>query len=257
MDYAYNKYIDVFNIEKNRLIYILDRVKLCEKTWQVQFTDFLTPEEAISLASICNEKQLTLELNGGRNDCERVIGAISNDGTSDRFPIKVLKIIGNLKFENLNHRDYLGAVLSLGIRREKVGDINVFDDGAEIYLHDDIASYIELNLTKIKHTGIKTKIINVEDARDKIQSYKEARVIVTSMRIDCVVAALINISRAKASELIRSGVIKVNHTVQDEVDYKVKIEDLFSIKGFGRYKVSELSGKTKSDRQTLIIKKYI
>lgn len=253
----YNKYFDIFDIEKNRLIYLLDRVKLSEKTRSTQFTDFLTPEEALSLFAICNENRLKCELCGGSEDCERVIGAISMMDIMLEYPIEVLKITGNFKFEKLNHRDYLGAVLSLGIKREKIGDINVFEDGAEIFLHKDIASYIALNLNKIKHTGIKTELIGLSEARVKIQSFKEMKIIVTSMRLDSVIAALLNLSRAKAAELVKSGVVKVNHAAHEDVDFKVKEEDLFSIKGFGRFKISELSGKTKSDRQTLIVKKYI
>lgn len=253
-----NKYLAMFQFEKGRIVYLLDKVKLCRKSDTVQYTDFMTPEEAMALARICSDEGLFLKLYGGLPDSERVMGGIfAFEQTEFDFPLDVLAITGNLKFESLSHRDYLGSILSVGIRREKIGDINVFEDGAEIFIHRDISSYMEMSIQKIKHTGVKTTLIPIEKARGKLQSYQEFKAIVSSMRMDCVVAEMLRISRAKAVLEIRSGGIKVNHIVREEIDYKIKENDLFSIRNHGRFQIASLVGKTKSDRQTLLIKKYI
>lgn len=253
----YNKYFENYSGDKGSLIYLIDKVKLSQRTWETAFTHFLTPEEQIILKKICLKNLINVEFYGGIGECERAIGAIYREELTASFPIDILKISGNFKFEKLNHRDYLGAVLSLGITREKIGDINVFEDGAEIYVHSDICSYIELNLNKIKHTGIKTSIMNLSEGREKIQKFDDLRINITSPRLDCVVSAILNTSRAKAVSIIKSGEVKLNYSVTDEISGKIKIGDLISLKGFGRIQVEDILGVTKSDRLTLLVKKYL
>ena len=253
----YNKYFEGYPKDKGSIIYLIDKVKQSQRTWETEFTHFLTPEEQIILKKICCEDLINVEIYGGIGECERGIGAIYKEDLRGSFPISILKISGNFKFEKLNHRDYLGAVLSLGITRDKIGDINVFEDGAEIYVHSDICSYIELNLNKIKHTGIKTSIIELSGGRKKIQEFNDLRINITSPRLDCVVSAILNTSRAKAVSIIKSGEVKLNYSVTEEICGKIKIGDLISLKGFGRIRVDDILGVTKSDRLTLLVKKYL
>jgi RNA-binding protein YlmH len=252
-----NKYTAYYSADKNRIIYLLDKVKQAGKSYNTVYTDFLTPEEAILLKKICNEEHLSLELSNHESDNERVIGAVFSEEKDGEYPYKIIKIHGNFKFEKLNHRDYLGAILSLGIKREKIGDINVFDDGAEVYVHNDICIYVIDNLSKIKHTGVKTSFIKDNEARIKHIDFKETKIIVTSFRLDCIVAALLNQSRTKAVAYIKDGAVKLNYSIEFETNKNVEIKDLVSIKGFGRYILEEKIGLTKSDRTTLLIKKYL
>lgn len=252
-----SKFIDNYSGDKSKILYLLDKVKLSKKCFKTVFTDFLTPEEAIILRRICQHEYMMVEFSGGNGERERVIGGIFSEELYEDFPIEVLKISGNFKFESLNHRDYLGTVLSLGIKREKIGDINVFEDGAEIYIHSDICSYIGQNISKIKHTGVKTSIIKVSESREKIQKFLDSKVNVASLRLDCIVSALINLSRANAVSFISSGSVKLNHSINYETDYKVKLNDLISIKGYGRFIIEDILGVTKSERLTLLIKKYL
>jgi RNA-binding protein YlmH len=252
-----DKYTAYYSADKSRIIYLLDKVKQAEKSYNTVYTDFLTPEEAMLLKRICNEENLDMELSNQESDNERVIGAVFSEERDGEYPYKIIKIYGNFKFEKLNHRDYLGAILSLGIKREKIGDINVFDNGAEVYVHNDICSYIKDSLSKIKHTGVKTSIIKEEEARIKHIDFKEIKIIVTSFRLDCIVSALLNQSRTKAAAFIKDGAVKLNYSVENETNKRVEMKDLISIKGFGRYILEEVIGTTKSDRTTLLIKKYL
>lgn len=253
----YNKYFENYLGEKSKLIYLIDKVKFSNKSWDTVFTDFLTPEDVLVLNKLCLESGLKVKFLGGIGECERVIGAIYKDEMVEPFPIEVLKITGNFKFESLNHRDYLGTVLSLGIKREKIGDINLYEDGAEIYMHSDMCSYIGQNINKIKHTGVKTSIIKISQAREKVQKFYDMKINITSLRLDSIVAALINLSRANGAIKIKGGDVKLNYAVIDEVNAKVKRDDLISIKGFGRYKIEDILGLTKSDRLILLVKKYL
>lgn len=250
-------YIAHCSVDKSRVFYLMDKIRLAEKTQGTVYTDFLTPEEAQLLIRMCKEEHMKPEFNNMVAEAERLIGAVYSYEREGEYPCAVLKISCNPKFEKLEHRDYLGSLLALGIKREKIGDINVFDDGAEVFLHTDICEYVVSNLDKVKHSGIKCNRIEIEAAREKKLALKEMKVITTSLRLDCVVAALLNLSRSRAAEEIKSGGVKLNHSVEMETNKKVEIKDLVSIKGHGRYIIDELTGHTKSDRITLQIKKYL
>ncbi|WDC85882.1 YlmH/Sll1252 family protein [Caloramator sp. mosi_1] len=166
----------------------------------------------------------------------------------------IIKVNGNFKFEKLSHRDYLGALLSLGIKREKIGDINVFDDGAEIYVSKELSDYIVFNLNKIKHTGIKLEKITFEEARERVQFFKEIVVNAASLRIDAVISEVYNLSRSEASSLIKQGNVKINYISNDDQSYKLNDGDIVSVKGFGRFIFSSVIRNTKSQRLVLSIK---
>ena len=250
-------YFQAFPQQKEKVIYLLDKVRIAEKTYDDILIDFLTPEEQIILEKICKDKGIHAAFFGGRTSFERAAAIIGVNEYTGNFPVDIIKISGNFKFEKLTHRDYLGSILSLGIKREKVGDINVYEDGAEVYLSRDISSYIINNLVKIKHSGIKVKKILFEEAREKIQKFKDIRENIASFRIDSVVAAAYRISRSEAVELIKSGSVKLNYIETYEPSKKAKIADIFSVKGYGRFEIVDNQGPTRKDRLNVILRKYI
>lgn len=250
-------YLQAFPEQKEKVIYLLDKVRIAEKTYNDVLIDFLTPEEQIILKSICKEEDIHAAFFGGRGSFERAAAVIGIDEYAGEFPVDIIKISGNFKFEKLTHRDYLGSILSLGIKREKVGDINVYEDGAEIYLSRDISSYIINNMVKIKHSGVKVKRIQLDEAREKILKFKDIRATIASFRVDSVVAAAYGISRSEAAALVKSGSVKLNFVETDESSKKVKTTDIFSVKGYGRFEIVDNPGLTKKDRLNVILRKYI
>jgi RNA-binding protein YlmH len=242
---------------KEKISIFMDKITRVKRTWEESFTDFLNPDEQMLLKRICKNEELYLGFMGGKGYWERAVSVISCSQYKDNFPVDIIRIKGNFKFEKLNHRDYLGAILSLGIRREKIGDINVFEDGAEAWLSNEISDYISLNLIKIKHTGIKCERISYDEAREKVQSFREMNVNISSMRLDCIIASVINVSRSEGAGLIKSGNVKVNYNVEDEFSKKINEGDLLSIKGYGRYQIDKIINVTKSERLNIAIKKFI
>lgn len=253
----YTKYFEMYPEYRDKISIFMDKITRVKKTWEETFTDFINPDEQILLKRICQNEDIYSGLMGGKGYYERAVSVISISEYTGDFPIDIVRINGNFKFEKLNHRDYLGALLSLGIRRDKIGDINVFEDGAEIWLSNEISDYIVYNLSKIKHTGIKTEKMFYTEAREKIQAFKEMSVNVSSMRLDCIAASVINVSRNEAAGLIKSGNVKVNYNVEDEPSTKINSGDLLSIKGYGRYQIDNLINITKSQRMNIAIKKFI
>lgn len=251
------KYSYYFTDDEQLCIELLDKVKRAKKSFKYVQTDFIAPDAQEFLKKVCSEEELYVTFFGGIGDFERAVGIIGAEEYEGSSPIDVIKVSGNFKFENLTHRDFLGAILSLGIKREKVGDINLYEDGAELYLHAEISDYVCFNLTKIKHTGVKTEKINYYDARKRIQQFSERKINVASMRLDCIVSSAANISREKASSLIRNGNVKINYCLCDDSSKKLNEGDLISIRGYGRFYIDKTLGITKKDRISLSIKKYI
>jgi RNA-binding protein YlmH len=243
--------------DKEKMVYLLNKILQTKKSSCSAFTDFLNPDEQMLVSRLCIENGMKVVFYGGKGEFERAIGVISDDTYEEDIPVDVIKITGNFKFEKLNHRDYLGTILSLGIKREKVGDINLYEDGAEIWVIRDISSFICQNLSKIKHTGIKASIISMEDSRERIQDFKPIKINIASFRLDSIIAALTGFSRNQAAEYIKSGNIKLNFSEIKEADEKIETGDLISIKGFGRYKITGDGSTTRSGRINIEVKKYI
>ena len=251
------RFIESFTGEKGRAEAILGRLVLTIKTGKTAFTDFLNPEEQRMLGRACSSEGLQLKLFGGRGNFERAVGDISTEPYEGEFPVQVLRATGCFKFEKLDHRDYLGAILSQGVRREAVGDINVFDDGAEIWVLKDIGNHICMGLDKIKHTGIKLQPIDQQEARERIQQFKEYSINAASMRLDAIASGVTGVSRGKISEMIKKGEVKLNYSEEFDPSCKTDSQDVLSIKGYGRYLVGEILGNTRSGRLNIIVKKYI
>ena len=157
-----------------------------------------------------------------------------------------------------SHRDYLGGVMKLGIKREKVGDIFVFEDGADILVLDEISKFLLNNLfTLTRFSKSKIEKINLEDIRKKEINKEELKIIVSSMRLDCVVSELLKTSRGKAEEIIKEQRLFVNFENVDKLTKQIKENDLITVRGTGRFEVAEIEGTTRSGRIILIVNKYI
>ncbi|SEF68617.1 RNA-binding protein YlmH, contains S4-like domain [Caloramator fervidus] len=240
-------------LNKNTYLSFLNKIALAKK-WICTFTDFLDPEEQSALREMCFDEDVEVSF-FKEGILERTVARLGT--CDDEYPIDIIKVEGNFKFEKLEHRDYLGAILSLGIKREKVGDINVFDDGAEIYIMKDLSDYIMLNLHKIKHTSVKLRKINLNEARERQIKYKEFILNVPSFRIDAIVSELIGVSRSKASDIIKSEKVKLDFKIIKELDTKVKPNSIISVKGYGRFIIGEHLGVTKSGRFVIEAKKIV
>ena len=128
------------------------------------------------------------------------------------FPYEVIRISNKSKFKKLEHKHYLGTLLSLGFKREKLGDLVVKEDLCFVPVVDDIVEYIINSLEKINGCAVKIEVLG-NNEYNLIQSeikQVERIVLSTSMRIDCIVSAITNISRSKADKLLTSGKVLVD-----------------------------------------------
>lgn len=259
------------NIDKNLLIEhikdadqhlnmrkVIDKLEKVINNHSVEYTDFLDPYQRKLCYSFLNRfKEISYFEEGGLEKAERksiIIFPTYLDKTHIEVPIKALRIDGSFKFRELNHRDYLGALLSLGIKREKIGDILIHKEFGNIVVLKEIADYIKYNLKMINKEPINITDVNIFELIETEEKYLERIVIVPSFRLDAFVSAICNISRDKSSTIIKNGYVKVNWQTIDIISKEICEGDMLSIRGFGRAKVSQNIGKTKKDRNKVIIK---
>ena len=171
--------------------------------------------------------------------------------------ISALKISGS-GFRTLLHRDYLGSILSLGIEREKLGDICVADDNSAIvFCSCEVVDFLLFELSSIGNDKVKVERISVDKNMNSMQKYQSFSDTVASERLDCVVASIFNLSREKAQNLIKGGVVEFNYETASKFDSRVEKNDIISARGYGKFIVRDLSQTTKKGRLRLFADKYI
>ena len=205
-------------------------------------------------------RELEITLFGGTEDCERqMMGFFTEPLAAEKFPIKIVKIRRKSKKfgqTDLSHRDYLGSLLGLGIDRGKVGDILVAEDTAVCFVAEEISPYITAVLEQVSRTAVVAE--ETEQAEDIPQRQTEARrLTVASMRLDAVASEAFHLARGKTQTLIHAEKAQVNWNIVTSTSHLLKEGDLVSLRGFGRFRVKEIGGRTKKDRIGLEIEKYV
>ncbi|MEI3525991.1 MAG: YlmH/Sll1252 family protein [Eubacteriales bacterium] len=225
------------------------------------FSDFLNLNELNIFQSLRGEfSYLETETFGGYELAERQIAVFRPEAPvfyAD-YPVKCLKITPlNAKFaEDLNHRDYLGAVLNLGIDRACLGDILVEEDAAYLFCLERMADFIRDNLIRIRHTSVYVEQVEAENFHYE-PKYKEVSGTVASVRLDKLLALAFNASRSSLTGLIEGGKVFVNGKLVTSNGYEPKEGDSISVRGMGRFRFRETGGQSKKGREYVILWRYI
>lgn len=172
-------------------------------------------------------------------------------------PVAVLHIKGS-GFCRLTHRDYLGSLLSLGLEREVLGDIELPDEhSAYLFCRASMASYIAESLERVG--GDKVTVRRVRIGEDFASQRKVQRIsdTVASARLDCVVASLANLSRESAQQVIRDGRVELDYRSEERVDRTLTPPAVISVRGVGKFRVLSVGLQTKKGRYRLSAEKYI
>jgi len=227
------------------------------------FSDFLNLNEQNIFLSIKQELPMIKYFSyGGFQDAERKILCFCGDERLQNqdevyFPITCIKIVAlNQKFSDcLTHRDFLGAVLNLGIDRSKVGDIIINENEGYLFCSNAISGFISEQLVKIKHTFISTTIIDKHDFVYK-PKYQEVSGTVTSVRLDSILSVAFHISRSSLTGLIEGGKVFVNSKEILSNSYSLKENDVVSVRGLGKFIYVGTTYQTKKGRYSVKILLY-
>ena len=158
------------------------------------FSDFLTMEEQSELLSLRLESPF--KLFGGYEGAERCVAAFGEDCENDDFPISYIKIepVAKKFADKLTHRDFLGSLMNLGIKRETLGDIIIKDNTGYLMCLDTVADFIANDLTRVKHTSVKCNAVSYTYIYSE-RARRNRRRSLQSLRIDVLTAAVYNLSR--------------------------------------------------------------
>lgn len=243
--------------DKNVLSNIYDKLVLAEKTNTAVFSnEFLTPNAWKAVLSLQGHFDTNMYASGIFDESERRMLAFSNEPVWS-YPIKLLKITNKSKFQKLEHRDYLGAIMGLGIRREKFGDLIINDDICYGAFCEDICSYIISNLNYVGKCPCSVELVKEDNYKNIKVNTEDLYIITTSLRLDCVISSLCDISRTKAVSMINSGKVLIDYDDTYEKDRVVEMNSVITIRGYGKYKILKQVGLTQKGRLKLYSVKYI
>ena len=253
------KYIE--NIQnKEQIINIrrlLDKIEIVLNDHIVQYTDFLDPYEIRVSISILNKfEDIAYSEFGGLKSSERKIVAIYPHYyilDEEGIDLNYLEIYDySSKF---SHRNFLGSILGLGINREKIGDILIHGNYAQIVVKKEISDFILISLNKVGKENVKVKETTKEDLLPVILEYKESIITVSSLRLDNIVSGALNLSRKEGQKLINMDFVKVNWETINRFHKEVETGDMVSVRGYGRFIVN-LLGRTRKDRFRISIQLF-
>lgn len=227
---------------------VFDKLAATKKNNNTSFTDFLDLYQQKTLDRILKTLKVNFLFDGGYQEAERKVLVIFPESKSemDLLPIKILNITYNGKmFKDITHRDVLGAVMSLGIKREKIGDIILCEDNCQMIVHNDISNFIICNLEKIKNTNVNIKLDDNKEIRFAEQRIIEITGFVPSLRLDCIIEEGFKIPRSEASQLIKDKKVFVNWELISKSSFELQSDDTISVRGMGRLVFEGISGTTK------------
>jgi RNA-binding protein YlmH len=194
---------------------------------------------------------------GGYDGAERVFFGVFppyDTACNDDFPITAIDI--TWRFATLSHRDFLGALLALGIAHNKIGDIVVGDGRCTVFAEKTVAEFIFQNLMKVGSAGVTCLIANGEVAIRE-EHFGEIGGTVASSRLDCIISALIGLSRSSSAELISGGLVSVDFEATCNISALVGEGATVSIRGHGRFVIDRIGPQTKKGRLTFAARKYL
>ena len=213
-----------------------------------KFLGFLSLEETEFVKRIF-KNGVEFSYFGGHLCAERLFLCVHNKDyciKDSAYPIDALTVMFR-RGDTLTHRDFLGALMSKGIKRETVGDILVEEGRAVLFVSRDISKYI---LEQVKLIGRVGEPLPAASQK-VMQSHT-----VASLRLDCVVAAIIGVSRDKSVKFITEGLVAINSAVTEKTTKTVVVNDKISVRGYGKFTVISVDGVTRKGRTVLVTERY-
>lgn len=251
--------------DKLLLAQLADRRKQCDDRMYPTFCGFLDArEQALAVDFLRGGGAFALW--GGYASAERrcviflpdyLADLQANNIPDDTDPLCVLCARPTAREAGLSHRDYLGALLALGITRKKVGDIIVRPDGADIVILRDMADYLLLNYTKVGRHYLNCTVLPTACISKYEAPFKEIAANVPSLRLDSVAAVAFGASRSVAAEAVRARLVAVNGLQTAKPDLNITPGDAITWRGRGKAQILSMDGKSRKNRIFISIKRYI
>lgn len=254
---------DLLKSVENRdvLTRLLDQAEQAIRTWEVVYTDFLSPPALLEAQEVFQRlTEVQWAAGGGYPQAERQRGAIARTELpleTDEISLALLEISGNFLFDTATHRDFLGALLGTGLVRDKVGDLIVLGErGAQAIVVPELVEFLEIHLNQVRSVPVKTRQVDWSELRVRQPKKKELTTVEASLRLDAVASAGFGMSRSKMVSLINTGDVRVNWKSITQASHPLKAGDLVAIRGKGRLEIGEIA-VTKKERYRVNLTRYV
>ncbi|MBM7578425.1 YlmH family RNA-binding protein [Jeotgalibacillus terrae] len=238
--------------EKGFIDQVLDWKQDVEFKYAPRLTHFLDPRQQFIIQSIIGSAgEIKASFDGGTDESERKRAFIYPEyltPSEEDFELSLLDVGFPSKFVQLTHGDILGSLMGLGIKREALGDILAAKDSIQIITSKDMKDFLMMNFIQAGKAKVNVTEERWENIIQPENRWSEKNVLVSSMRLDTVIASSLNLSRQKAQLLIQGGRVKVNFRQEEKTSFELDQGDMISVRGHGRMRVGERSGLTKKEK---------
>ncbi len=253
--------------DKICLSQILDKIEFSRTREKIEYTDFLDMYQVALVENFLRKiKFQNYQLYGGYDEAERRILVVYPEKYNEKMleknynkMVKIVRIqLPEEEKGKYSHRNYLGGIVKLGLKREKVGDIIVQEQGADIITIQDFADILKQqlpSLTRFENSQI--TIEEIQNLQKREVKIEQVKIIVPSLRLDNFVSDLVRTSRSKAVQIIDQERVFVNGQNETKASKQLKLNDIITIRGKGRFVIKEFSGTTRSGRTVVLIEKYV
>ncbi len=243
--------------DKLLLRQLFDRFAVSQERAYLTHTRFLDLRERTLCTQAVHQAGLTAQTVfwGGYPDAERVMALFlpdyltAEDAVSpEQCPLVLLRATKS-PADTLSHRDYLGALMGLGIERAVIGDIILTPTGADLFVTEDMAEFIEMNFLRAGRKRIELEKAPLTSFVLPEAEEEMGEGSVASLRLDSVAALVFRLSRAQMQERIAKGTVFLNHMQCLKADADIAVGDQITVRGLGRAKVLEFGGMSRKGRQ--------
>lgn len=257
--------------EEDRLLVskLLDKIEFAQKKNTIETTDFLDIYQKSILEKVLKSvKYSNYIIYGGYENAERTMIIIYPEKLETVFKnnyfdynniVQIIRIVlPNEMRGKYTHRDYLGAVIKVGVKREKVGDILVSLDGADMIVSKEMLEYLNASLRELTRFSKSTfEVHKIEELNIVPVNTEIIKIIIPSMRMDSIISEIVKTSRSKANELIDSERVFINNELITKNSKILKENDMITVRGKGKFKVKQILNSTKRGNLVLEVEKYI
>lgn len=208
-------------------------------------------EQSLAESVFARERFSQYAFFGGYAEAERKMLALAEDEIAQTdLPLCAVFISHAAQSAAPGHRDYLGALLSLRIGRELLGDIVLVPNGAVVFAHERAADVVENELVEVGRVSVHTQAADKDmlDALDSAQDRPVQTGTLPSLRLDAMLATMLKTSRGAAAEMIRAKAVMINHIETTSCHSEIDEGDIFTVRGKGKYKLCSIGGQSKKNR---------
>ena len=239
---------------------LIDLAEQVAKRVPYRVANFMSPAGLV-IADAVKAQYPDMEVRyfGGYEGAERVrIAFVDAEYAGEvDFGIRAVDVTWDARFRLLTHRDVLGSLMSLGLEREKFGDIIMREGGAHILTDAVTADYVISDFTKIAMVGVKATALDLSELQPKEERVKDIRTTVASMRLDAVASSGFGMSRTKLANAVNAGLLQVNWQPAKGPAQEVKEGDVISMRGRGRMKIESVTGTSRKGRIGVHLQRFM